>query len=590
MGLQTATDYCVQLLQLLRSNDTINAHFLWKRIADSVKVDPQLHAVWGIGAASLTEGNPAELTKALAGFAWQPPVAALVDEVRRARVDRTMSIIGRAYSTISLEQVAAMSGLDGGAAAAARCASEGWRVEGNTVHPAERAAASRGSTSHGAAMRQLEQLSTYVTHLEAESTTKLLPRLEVLVAQPHHSYESRSAAPSAMGAHEMSVPELGERARELVELARELVELAVLERVAWPPRAQDPYCWLVLPIPSLSLDSTVTPVYYYSIDAVAALESAALVPFQRAETTSPGVFHSCIHGSRIHQSGLATQEEEEAFLLTAACGSISNSQAASLADEAARLQARAAMQRPARPCPHWVLSYPNSLHDTFILRHLYPDVRAPPTVPFRIAALLPLTPVLLSSSSVPLRSAQAVQNLVGSSREALSRAICGNAPTKEQATLQIAYDTAQAVQRLSFADAMLIICFSIPGEREEPIIALLAVSLRTTSEVHSTFTASMAAIVGKTADNLLHYGVDGVVRGAEESYTLTAVLCSSDTHELFITLQAPLLAGHASVSATKLYHLLYERATNFLGKVSYAACAEARGASIAAGEVDGATW
>jgi hypothetical protein len=179
----TATEYCAELLRLLQSNDVINARFLWNRIADSVKVDPQLRAVWGIGAASLSEtrGDPAELTKALSAFAWQPPVAALVDAVRHARVDRVMTLVGRAYSTISLEQLAALSGLDGGAAAAARCASEGWRIEGGTVHPAERAAASRGSDSRAAALRQLQQLSAYVTHLEAESTTKLLPRDDELL-------------------------------------------------------------------------------------------------------------------------------------------------------------------------------------------------------------------------------------------------------------------------------------------------------------------------------------------------------------------------------------------------------------------------
>ena len=74
----TATEYCAELLRLLQSNDVINARFLWNRIADSVKVDPQLRAVWGIGAASLSEtrGDPAELTKALSAFAWQPPVRA----------------------------------------------------------------------------------------------------------------------------------------------------------------------------------------------------------------------------------------------------------------------------------------------------------------------------------------------------------------------------------------------------------------------------------------------------------------------------------------------------------------------------------
>ena len=175
-----------QILQLLINGDVTNARFQWRRIDESLRAEPQLRAVRGIIAASVPEmlGDPTALTAALAAFEWRAPIAAMVAELRSARTDRMVALVGRVYSTVSIEQFAAQCGLDADTAAA-RCAAEGWRVEGGIVYPVAVSAAaeprSGGSSKESGGMRQLEQLTAYVVHLEAESTTKLLPMLELLI-------------------------------------------------------------------------------------------------------------------------------------------------------------------------------------------------------------------------------------------------------------------------------------------------------------------------------------------------------------------------------------------------------------------------
>ena len=175
-----------QILQLLINGDVTNARFQWRRIDESLRAEPQLRAVRGIVAASVPEmlGDPTALTAALAAFEWRAPIAAMVAELRSARTDRMVALVGRVYSTVSIEQFAAQCGLDADTAAA-RCAAEGWRVEGGIVYPVAVSAAaeprSGGSSKESGGMRQLEQLTAYVVHLEAESTTKLLPMLELLI-------------------------------------------------------------------------------------------------------------------------------------------------------------------------------------------------------------------------------------------------------------------------------------------------------------------------------------------------------------------------------------------------------------------------
>ena len=175
-----------QILQLLINGDVTNARFQWRRIDESLRAEPQLRAVRGIIAASVPEmlGDPTALTAALAAFEWRAPIAAMVAELRSARTDRMVALVGRVYSTVSIEQFAAQCGLDADTAAA-RCVAEGWRVEGGIVYPVAVSAAaeprSGGSSKESGGMRQLEQLTAYVVHLEAESTTKLLPMLELLI-------------------------------------------------------------------------------------------------------------------------------------------------------------------------------------------------------------------------------------------------------------------------------------------------------------------------------------------------------------------------------------------------------------------------
>lgn len=78
--------------------------------------------------------------------------------------NRSVDLIGQAYSSITLETVAAMTGLSSDICSGA-CVEKGWQVEADTqiVHPVRPAFEASGHTS---SEDQLHKLTGFVSFLE----------------------------------------------------------------------------------------------------------------------------------------------------------------------------------------------------------------------------------------------------------------------------------------------------------------------------------------------------------------------------------------------------------------------------------------
>lgn len=142
-----------------------SARFLWKRIPQAYKADKELAQLWDVGKLLWTR-KYVEMFAFLNSIA--PGLSALnqstVARFVKAHGERTTSLMGKAYTTISPE---AASGLTGMAPAEllALLQASGWtEQDGMLVAPA--AAAGDAPAAGAAGMQQLQQLTEYIVALE----------------------------------------------------------------------------------------------------------------------------------------------------------------------------------------------------------------------------------------------------------------------------------------------------------------------------------------------------------------------------------------------------------------------------------------
>ncbi|XP_018322475.1 COP9 signalosome complex subunit 8 [Agrilus planipennis] len=148
----------------LCQNDLCNAKFLWKRIPASVKTAaPELASIWAVGQQMWKRDFPA-IYNALNSVTWSENVADIMREVQEITRLRAVDLITRAYSSISLDAVAHMTGLTSDVANKA-CSEKGWQIEADTniVHPVRSSTVIIGQNS---SEDQLYRLTDFVSFLE----------------------------------------------------------------------------------------------------------------------------------------------------------------------------------------------------------------------------------------------------------------------------------------------------------------------------------------------------------------------------------------------------------------------------------------
>lgn len=183
------------VLAYLLAGDVSNARFVLRRAPQAAREsDADLRAAWELGVA-MEGGDTVCAQRILASHGWSASMKPLAEAVAEALRERTLALIGQAYTTIALGKVrvhAVASFADVAlecwptladsrrvlprflmqcvealglpeADCAERCTAAGWRVDGasGSVHVERRAAPS----DHAVGIESLKSLSEYVVSL-----------------------------------------------------------------------------------------------------------------------------------------------------------------------------------------------------------------------------------------------------------------------------------------------------------------------------------------------------------------------------------------------------------------------------------------
>ncbi|XP_017775257.1 PREDICTED: COP9 signalosome complex subunit 8 [Nicrophorus vespilloides] len=163
-GVATTQVYEQLLAIYLYQNDLCNAKCLWKRIPANIKSSTaELGQIWAVGQHMWKREFP-QIYKALTAVKWSDIVAEIMKHVQDKVRLRAVDLISHAYSSITLETVAQMTGLTVEVAGAA-CIEKGWHIEADTrmVHPVR---PSPEPSGHISSEDQLYKLTDFVSFLE----------------------------------------------------------------------------------------------------------------------------------------------------------------------------------------------------------------------------------------------------------------------------------------------------------------------------------------------------------------------------------------------------------------------------------------
>ncbi|KAI4465029.1 cop9 signalosome complex subunit 8 [Holotrichia oblita] len=148
----------------LYQNDLCNAKYLWKRIPPTVKANTtELGQIWAV-AQHMWQRDFAAVYKALNTVKWSDTVAEIMMLVQDKVRSRAVDLISQAYSSITLDTIASMTGLTIEVAGGA-CMEKGWHIEADThiVRPIRPKIENCG---HISSEDQLFKLTDFVSFLE----------------------------------------------------------------------------------------------------------------------------------------------------------------------------------------------------------------------------------------------------------------------------------------------------------------------------------------------------------------------------------------------------------------------------------------
>uniref|UniRef100_A0A023FV03 COP9 signalosome complex subunit 8 n=1 Tax=Amblyomma parvum TaxID=251391 RepID=A0A023FV03_AMBPA len=162
-GVASPQTYGQLLAIYLLQNDLPNAKFLWKRIPQEIKQShPELGNIWKVGQALWYKDFPAIYT----GLAqeWPDDIKPIMQELGERTRRRALTLVAKAYSSISLDDASSFLGVPKADLAAVVCPL-GWVVDvaSGMVLPKYTAARHEDSTP---SEEQLAKLTDFVAFLE----------------------------------------------------------------------------------------------------------------------------------------------------------------------------------------------------------------------------------------------------------------------------------------------------------------------------------------------------------------------------------------------------------------------------------------
>lgn len=163
-GVASPSTYAQLLAIYLYQNDLCNAKFLWKRIPQNITAsNPEIPAIWLVGQKLWKKDLPGTY-QALAAFNWTEPIANIIRALEEKIRERTFNLIGRSYSSISLDAVMSLTGLSKDAVLHV-CRDKKWTFneDGVTVSPTPPI---QPTPLHTSSEDQLFKLTDFVAFLE----------------------------------------------------------------------------------------------------------------------------------------------------------------------------------------------------------------------------------------------------------------------------------------------------------------------------------------------------------------------------------------------------------------------------------------
>uniref|UniRef100_A0A7S0DU88 CSN8/PSMD8/EIF3K domain-containing protein n=1 Tax=Hanusia phi TaxID=3032 RepID=A0A7S0DU88_9CRYP len=152
--------YRVQLLCYV-VNDLVNARWLWERMPDAVKQDPEIIELWKI-ARLLWKQDPSAFSHILDPKWAQSNLGELMALLLEQLREKKLLLISQSHSTISLKSCSLLLGMSE-TEVQTLCMSKNWEVSGNYVKPTRPTA----SSEHDLSPDQLQALTDYVCSLDA---------------------------------------------------------------------------------------------------------------------------------------------------------------------------------------------------------------------------------------------------------------------------------------------------------------------------------------------------------------------------------------------------------------------------------------
>ncbi|KAK2582210.1 hypothetical protein KPH14_004562 [Odynerus spinipes] len=132
-GVASAQTYAQLLATYLYQHDLCNAKYLWKRIPSNLKeANPELGRIWAVGRHMWQRDWPA--VHVALNAEWSEDVSGIMTALKDSVRERAMTLISKAYSSINLTVLAAMTGLSPEEARQTSL-ERGWSMDGPMVQP-----------------------------------------------------------------------------------------------------------------------------------------------------------------------------------------------------------------------------------------------------------------------------------------------------------------------------------------------------------------------------------------------------------------------------------------------------------------------
>lgn len=151
--------YLQYLFSCLFLGNLVQARFLWKRLPSEFKSDHELTSAWAVGKALIKRKYP-DVYRHLDTGRWR--MAEDLAQLFRAQfVERMTQLVAKAYSSLRVQQAAAMLGMTP-ANVTSFATSKGWTVTGDIIRPK----AEEGGAAKQVKAQEVERVTRMLNFLE----------------------------------------------------------------------------------------------------------------------------------------------------------------------------------------------------------------------------------------------------------------------------------------------------------------------------------------------------------------------------------------------------------------------------------------